>query len=315
MGRIAGNLEKKDLNEVFDRYAPHFYRAMSTPPKHTSHINVLMHGLGYFSRYLSSSEKKFFLDSLERYRQAKIPLSVPLHILKSYVVAFENEYLARQTFFEPYPEELVEISVHTVKEEVLALANAHALFGDEPPGNAAPVVAGADEGPRAEHDLEPRIAAQPYEGLEREVPLERELAAPWLMEEPRRDRRHCVEAGLFCGPDPVPPPIGREPGVFDQCGQHPVPAAIDGETLPCVRHAGHEKRLLWGTAEGLRRVRGGHPQQRRASIVVAGLRRFDRLVRSFPIEWASASKSHRSCVETSTMSLPLVAALNASTPR
>jgi len=110
MGRIAGNLEKKDLDEVFDRYAPHFYRAMSTPPKHTSHINVLMHGLGYFSRYLSSSERKFFLDSLERYRQAKIPLSVPLHILKSYVVAFENEYLARQTFFEPYPEELVEIS-------------------------------------------------------------------------------------------------------------------------------------------------------------------------------------------------------------
>jgi len=110
MGRIAGNLEKKDLNEVFDRYEPHFYRAMSTPPKHTSHINVLMHGLGYFSRYLSSSEKKFFLDSLERYRQAKIPMSVPLHILKSYVVAFENDYLARQTFFEPYPEELVEIS-------------------------------------------------------------------------------------------------------------------------------------------------------------------------------------------------------------
>ena len=39
-----------------------------------------------------------------------IPLSVPLHILRSYVVAFESEYLFRQTFLEPNPSELVEIT-------------------------------------------------------------------------------------------------------------------------------------------------------------------------------------------------------------
>lgn len=110
MGRIVANSQKSDIETVFAEYAEHFYKAMSTPPRYTSHINVLMHGLGYFSKYLSSSEKQFFLDSLEKYRNGKIPLSVPLFMLKSYVIGFEDEYLARQNFFEPYPADLVEIS-------------------------------------------------------------------------------------------------------------------------------------------------------------------------------------------------------------
>jgi len=110
MGAIVGKMDSRDIREVYDEYSSHFYKTMSTPPRHTSHINVLMHGLGYFSKYISSSEKRFFLDTLERYREGKIPLSVPLYILRSYVVAFESEYLARQTFFEPYPEDLVEIT-------------------------------------------------------------------------------------------------------------------------------------------------------------------------------------------------------------
>lgn len=110
MGRIVANTQKDDIETVFAEYSEHFYRAMSTPPRYTSHINVLMHGLGYFSKYLSSSEKQFFLDSLEKYRNGMVPLSVPLFILKSYVIGFEDEYLARQNFFEPYPAGLVEIS-------------------------------------------------------------------------------------------------------------------------------------------------------------------------------------------------------------
>ena len=69
-----------------------------------------MHGLGYFSNELSSDEKAFFLDSLERYRAESVPLSVPLNIIRSFVVRFHEDYLAQQTFFEPYPEELMEIT-------------------------------------------------------------------------------------------------------------------------------------------------------------------------------------------------------------
>lgn len=110
MGQVAGNLEKKEVNTVFQEYSTLFYQLVATPPKPSSHTNVLLHGLGYFSRYLSAGEKKFFLATLEKYRDGEVPLSVPLHILNSYVVAFENEYLSRQTFFEPYPRSLVDVT-------------------------------------------------------------------------------------------------------------------------------------------------------------------------------------------------------------
>ncbi|NIK29547.1 uncharacterized protein YbgA (DUF1722 family) [Thalassobacillus devorans] len=39
-----------------------------------------------------------------------MPLSTVLAILKAWTIRFDQKYLKRQTYFEPYPLELVEIS-------------------------------------------------------------------------------------------------------------------------------------------------------------------------------------------------------------
>ncbi len=110
LGRIVANLEKKPVNEIFKDYEKHLFCAFKQAPKYTSDINVLMHGLGYFSENLSHNEKAFFLDTLEKYRLKKVPLSVPISILRAFIVRFNQEYLMQQNFFRPYPEDLVEIS-------------------------------------------------------------------------------------------------------------------------------------------------------------------------------------------------------------
>ncbi len=110
MGRIVANHEKKSLAEVFRAYEESLYRALGRAARYTSNMNILLHALGYFKDKLSSSEKKFFLDTTEGYKTGKIPLSVPCNLLKSYIVRFDEKYLAAQTFFEPYPFELVEIT-------------------------------------------------------------------------------------------------------------------------------------------------------------------------------------------------------------
>ena len=110
LGRIVANPDKKPFGELIGDYEEHLARAFSRASRYTSNINVLMHGLGYFSNELSSDEKAFFLDSLERYRAETVPLSVPLNIIRSFVVRFHEDYLAQQTFFEPYPEDLMEIT-------------------------------------------------------------------------------------------------------------------------------------------------------------------------------------------------------------
>ncbi len=110
LGHIVANHERRRPSDVFELYKNHLFNAFSLPPRHTSNINVLMHSMGYFSEKLSSTEKRFFLESLEKYRAGKIPLSVNLGILKSWIIRFEEDYLAQQNFFEPYPEGLVEIT-------------------------------------------------------------------------------------------------------------------------------------------------------------------------------------------------------------
>ena len=110
LGRIVANPDKETFDKLITNYENHLSGAFSRAARYASNINVLMHGLGYFSKELSSDEKAFFLDSLERYRAESVPLSVPLNIIRSFVVRFQEDYLAQQTFFEPYPEELMEIT-------------------------------------------------------------------------------------------------------------------------------------------------------------------------------------------------------------
>jgi uncharacterized protein YbgA (DUF1722 family)/uncharacterized protein YbbK (DUF523 family) len=105
LGRIVANHEKKKVDVVFPEYREHLYKALSKPPQYRSNINVIMHALGYFSKELSAEEKRFFLNTLEEYRREQIPLSVPLSLLRSYIVRFEEGYLMRQTFFHPYPKD------------------------------------------------------------------------------------------------------------------------------------------------------------------------------------------------------------------
>jgi len=87
--------------------------ALARPSRCSSNIDVMMHALGYFSKQLSKEERQFFLGLLEKYRKAEIPKSVPTVVLRSWILRFDEDYLSKQTFFQPYPEDLVDIEVMT----------------------------------------------------------------------------------------------------------------------------------------------------------------------------------------------------------
>jgi uncharacterized protein YbgA (DUF1722 family)/uncharacterized protein YbbK (DUF523 family) len=110
LGKLGANQERRPVAEVFKDYGALLPRVFAGPPKYTAAINVLMHALGYFRDGLNADEKAFFLDSLQRYRTGKVPLAVPVGILRSWVVRFGEPYLAQQILFQPYPEGLVDIA-------------------------------------------------------------------------------------------------------------------------------------------------------------------------------------------------------------
>ena len=107
LGRIVANADRKRMGAVLELYEKSFRAALHKPPRHSSPINVLMHTLGYFKRELSVREKRHFLEMLEAYRHGRTPLSSAVSILRSWVMRFETEYLYAQTFFNPFPEELM----------------------------------------------------------------------------------------------------------------------------------------------------------------------------------------------------------------
>ena len=111
MGRIVANPLRKSFDDVIEEYEELLIHSVNKPPNFTSHINVLMHALGYFKKTLSSQEKVFYLDELEKYRSGWIPLFVFNELIKVLIVRYNEDYLKNQTYFNPYPQELMNFDI------------------------------------------------------------------------------------------------------------------------------------------------------------------------------------------------------------
>jgi uncharacterized protein YbgA (DUF1722 family)/uncharacterized protein YbbK (DUF523 family) len=103
LGQILGNHGELSVKDVYKEYEKNLILALNKLPRYTSNINVLTRSMGYFSDKLTHREKEFILDTIEQYRGGKVPFSVPLYVIKSNAVRFEEKNLTNQTFFEPYP--------------------------------------------------------------------------------------------------------------------------------------------------------------------------------------------------------------------
>ena len=106
-GRIVANQDNLDSARVFSAYRIELERALMRMASHGSHINVLMHGFGYYSRSISAKERNHYLDCMERYRDGTFSLPALKEMMRSRIYQHELSYLEQQAYFQPYPEELV----------------------------------------------------------------------------------------------------------------------------------------------------------------------------------------------------------------
>ncbi|MGQ9622227.1 MAG: YbgA family protein [Candidatus Caldatribacteriaceae bacterium] len=106
LGAIVAEARKRGKDTAFREYEEHFFRVLQRSMNRKLVVNVLQHVLGYFKDRLSPQEKSFFLKLLEDFRQGAVSFFAPVTLVRSWIVRFEEPYLARQVFFAPYPEEL-----------------------------------------------------------------------------------------------------------------------------------------------------------------------------------------------------------------
>ncbi|MBN2110419.1 MAG: DUF1722 domain-containing protein [Methanosarcinaceae archaeon] len=106
MGNIVANREGLPPWVVCERYMELLLQVISKPPETGSTINALLHAFGYLSRYLDVQEKFLFLQKLHAYRENSYVLFELKEQLLSWSLQFKVDYISRQTFLCPYPQEI-----------------------------------------------------------------------------------------------------------------------------------------------------------------------------------------------------------------
>jgi len=109
MGQLVASRATVEPGALYERYRRMLSIALVRAPRHTGNVNVLQHALGYFSDRISGEEKAYGIEMIERYRHGRATLAEPRSLLRSWVIRFREPYLMNQSFFAPYPIELVDL--------------------------------------------------------------------------------------------------------------------------------------------------------------------------------------------------------------
>ena len=106
LGQILANHDKLPNDEVIAKYEALLRELLHGEPTRKRRINTLTHIYGYFKNDLSTEEKEYYFNALDDYIDYRIPYSNVLYILRGFAVRFKQEYLLKQTIFQPFPKEL-----------------------------------------------------------------------------------------------------------------------------------------------------------------------------------------------------------------
>ncbi len=107
MGRLVAAAKEMTPSVLYDRYQRLLMEALSARPTVKKNADVLLHMMGHFKKQLSADEKRELLEVITRYREALIPLIVPVTLVAHYVRKYRVSYLERQRFLNPHPVELM----------------------------------------------------------------------------------------------------------------------------------------------------------------------------------------------------------------
>ena len=106
LGQLVAQAGCVSVAELGERYFLAMMQILKRKTNRKRHSNVLYHLLGYFKRQLVSEDKQELVQTIEAYRLGRVPLVVPLTLLKSHLKWSADRYLACQYYFEPYPAKL-----------------------------------------------------------------------------------------------------------------------------------------------------------------------------------------------------------------
>ena len=107
LGRIVAQAKRMSFGATMEEYGRLFMEALGHRATARKNTNVLQHMLGYFSKQLSSDERKELLGVIGDYHRSLVPLVVPLTLVRHYAGKYDVSYLRGQSYLQPHPKELM----------------------------------------------------------------------------------------------------------------------------------------------------------------------------------------------------------------
>ena len=107
MGSLVARSREYPLDELYRRYLRLLMESLALRPTPGKCADVLMHMMGHLRTFLTPDEKRELLERIGSYRARRIPLVVPVTLLRHFVRKYDVAYLARQAFLNPHPVQLM----------------------------------------------------------------------------------------------------------------------------------------------------------------------------------------------------------------
>ena len=103
---IKENMDEDDKT----LYKNKVYEILNNKRDKSKRLNLIKNIFEKYKTYLSKNEINYFINLLNLYENRKIPFSSVIVAIQIYATRFDDKDLLNQTFFNPYPIELISIA-------------------------------------------------------------------------------------------------------------------------------------------------------------------------------------------------------------
>ena len=107
LGRLVAGARKQGFASTLTRYGDRFMDVLRHRATRRRNTNVLQHLLGHLKRELDDDDRGELGDVIEEYRLGRLPLIVPITLLRHHFRRHGTEWVMGQTYLNPYPDELM----------------------------------------------------------------------------------------------------------------------------------------------------------------------------------------------------------------
>jgi uncharacterized protein YbgA (DUF1722 family)/uncharacterized protein YbbK (DUF523 family) len=107
LGPLIASVSKANLQQIGDEYLLRAMTCLKARATRKRHANVLMHVMGFLKNKIDGDDKQELIEVMDNYRHGKVPLIVPITLMRHHLRRYPDEYINSQYYMAPYPEELM----------------------------------------------------------------------------------------------------------------------------------------------------------------------------------------------------------------